>query len=1502
MSKTATLLLACAATLSLLVSQSAEAQGYGLRTQGNAQKHLIMQKVTPFQRVAKQNAFRKKYPLLCKANNPLLKAMASPFATVKKSGRKNTTAMKRSPLLQAADGRELYGNIINSSEWEDDHYGLYSFTATEDIAPSSLWLNDNMAANGGGALVDGVFHEVNWYSNGEYAFVNYYSFDAETGDELENKGLTDFSLVATELAVAQDGTVYGQFYNADATEYELGVIDYSTLTRTTIGSLENWYVALGITSDNTLYGVDAEGYLFKIDTKTAEETLVGSTGLTLLNSSSSTYGQSGEIDAKTNTFYWAAIDSECNSALYTVNLESGAASLVGTFEGNEQVLALSIPKPAAEDDAPAAINEISFDFSEGATTGKVIFTAPTTTFAGGELTGSLTYTITADGEEVATATTTAGATVEQEVTVNGSGTHTFTVTTANTVGQSPKTTAETYIGYDEPFGVENLQIQGNIQTGQVTLTWSAPTEGNYGGYMGDLTYNIIRYPEGDTVATGLTATTFSETLAPETLTAFYYGVIAVNGDMMSTEMNSGKVVAGPALEVPYDNVFADESSLDLMTVVDANEDYCTWGYHTEEQCAYNVYSSYDDADDWLLTPPLHLEANKEYTVSFTASNTMESSPERLEVKYGEGNDPTTYTATLLEPTVLDGDKQLKEFAATIQPTKDQTVMIGFHAISDADMFNLLLRSVHVSTGSELTAPDSVCALTVTPAALGALKATLQFTLPTKTIGGQTLSSLTKVEILRNDTVVGTLTSGLTPGKTVTYDDTVGEDGTQTYKVVAYNESGIGRATRNQSVFVGTDVPAGIDAASISVKDNTSSLAVAWDAVKSGKNGGFVEPSQITYNLYNSLYYDDFYGWEYGDSLGSVKGQNTCTIAMDTEEGDPSIMQVYVQPQNAKGYGAYGVSEAFVIGKSYTLPFNETFTNGGLDNFWWLNCEGLSTWSFDSEVPSVEGESGVCFFDGCGDEAYIGTGKIALAGASNPMLYFKTKTYAGADASIDVQVQTSDLAVETIETLDFDGSELEDGTTSAWKTTAISLAQFANDPYIIVRFSGNGTGMVYLDDVVVRNVLAHDLSAKITAPESIKKGNTANISVKVTNEGYQTASGYTVRLLEGKDVVAEKTTDEALEATTSATFDFDYTPSILNDDTTADLTAEVVYDADLDTENNTASATVTLKSSLKNAPQSASIKKTAEGIEFAWTAPLSDKGVTTETFDKYDAWDIDEFGDWTCYDGDKGYTGSIFSNYSYTHQNAPFAYIIFKPTDIFEDVLETNPEMAAHSGDRYAAAVYSFNDDNYLSADNWLISPALSGNEQTVSLFVRNQADDNTSYPETVELLYSTGGTAVDDFTSVKTITVESGKWEEVSFDVPQGATHFAIRHASADGGFMFAIDDVTYEAGGSDLTGYNIYRDGVLVKTVDANTLVFVDTNNTDEKAVYAVTAVYANGESASVKASLADGIEGISIVPQVVDGKVYTLDGKRIGNSSTAAKSLKRGVYIVNGKKTTVK
>lgn len=66
---------------------------------------------------------------------------------------------------------------------------------------------------------------------------------------------------------------------------------------------------------------------------------------------------------------------------------------------NEQIAMLSIPKETVKGTAPALASNMSLAFDKASLTGNVNFTAPTTTYAGGKLTGSLKYVVSVDGKE-----------------------------------------------------------------------------------------------------------------------------------------------------------------------------------------------------------------------------------------------------------------------------------------------------------------------------------------------------------------------------------------------------------------------------------------------------------------------------------------------------------------------------------------------------------------------------------------------------------------------------------------------------------------------------------------------------------------------------------------------------------------------------------------------------------------------------------------------------------------------------------------------------------------------------------------------------------------------------------------------------------------------------------------------------------------------------------------------------------------------------------------------
>ena len=190
--------------------------------------------------------------------------------------------------------------------------------------------------------------------------------------------------------------------------------------------------------------------------------------------------------------------------------------------------------------------------------------------------------------------------------------------------------------------------------------------------------------------------------------------------------------------------------------------------------------------------------------------------------------------------------------------------------------------------------------------------------------------------------------------------------------------------------------------------------------------------------------------------------------------------------------------------------------------------------------------------------------------------------------------------------------------------------------------------------------------------------------------------------------------------------------------------------------------------------------------------------------------------------------------------------------------------------------------------------------QTISFKVRELTD---SYgPETYEVLCSATGTDAEDFQLVEGKMAASTEWEEVSFDLPAGAKYFAIRHTSNDV-FALFVDDVKFVQGAGEVLSYNVYVNEEFLKNVEGTSTTVSDL--ADGEYTISVSAVYAGGKQSapvtvSVKIGGEDAIEQLIATGKPVN--IYTVDGKLVRQNVTSVEGLMAGIYVVDGKKATVK
>ena len=145
----------------------------------------------------------------------------------------------------------------------------------------------------------------------------------------------------------------------------------------------------------------------------------------------------------------------------------------------------------------------------------------------------------------------------------------------NEEGYSPVNCLYVYAGYDTPRPVTNVTF--TVENGVSHVPWDAPAGGVNNGYLDGVTYNVVRMPSNVLVAEHQSACEFSETL-PDKMERYYYIVTPFNGDGKRGESAmSNDILTGTAFQPPYFDDFSNTSTLDLWTVVNANNDASSWG-------------------------------------------------------------------------------------------------------------------------------------------------------------------------------------------------------------------------------------------------------------------------------------------------------------------------------------------------------------------------------------------------------------------------------------------------------------------------------------------------------------------------------------------------------------------------------------------------------------------------------------------------------------------------------------------------------------------------------------------------------------------------------------------------------------------------------------------------------------------------------------------------------------------------------------------------------------
>ena len=1360
-----------------------------------------------------------------------------------------------SPLRVPGSNAVITGVLVYSDDWSTGDFqskvaataGVWNIPVRNDKDMTKVHTGTDWFYTRAAVKVNNVYYVLAATFDGESC--RYLTYSTSTWYSSSSVEI-DPANIATDLAYdPTTGKVYGFFYNEYSGDYDRFCEFSLSLGEATEISVGDAVYALACNAQGQLYGVTYSGRFVKIDKTTGAQESIGHTGISPIDRNSMAF------DDSTGRLYWAATYgswvTESYSGLFEVNVNNGELTQVREFPYNESFAGLFIDPVVIPLSAPAAVTDIAIEFtSRGALTGTLSFTAPTQCVDGSPLGTSIAAIVTIGNRDTVVENITPGQRVVMDDMTFPEGYQTITITTADDQNRGQSASYTVYVGEDKPGTPVNVLL--SERDGMPYLTWQAAEKGLNGGEYDTLgvTYTVTRYPDGTMLESGITATDYTDKDFTGSDQALYYTVTAVTAMGNSDPAQSNTYVFGNGYTVPFLEPFASQEKFDLWTIEDLNGGP-SWLYDANGHYAYYDYGNTSFvANDWFISPKIILRAGQQYKLTFKSKTRSKSYPENFKVALGQhphAADMTTILGDFPNYVCVDGETQQITFSVE----QDGSYHLGFHCYSAAQMWQLQITDVGM-VALDNSAPAPVDNLIVTAAPLGEMNATVAFTAPTLTSNGDSLQSLTAIKVFReSDTIPAHVFDNPVPGAALSWEDnSMTTAAVYTYRVVAVNECGESLQAV-ASAFVGVDAPGA--PRNLRLVDQQGQALLTWDAPTEGRNGGYFDASNLSYQI-----------WRY-DNYTMLVDRQTATTYTDATTADitaQTLVDYVVFPYSGTTRGAYALSNAVIFGKAYDAPLAETFrsnTEYGMNYYPWV-AESDQTmnrgWTLENAgttpvATDQNGDNGMAVFHSLGESAGIharfSSPKISVKSLNVPQLsfYMYHSHQEGVDTQESIEVEYSINGVDFVKVPDV--KFMRDNGNTGWERHSVLLpAEVRGCENLRVALVGTTDGTpsegldIYIDNICIDEGVSADLAVTaLEAPSRIAAGETAHIAATITNVGQESIETYRVTMTDAQGNVLETAVGDTLAPSQATIVTLDH---VFSTDTTAAVTVEITSDADQNVTNNAVSRTITVVKPV--IPMATHLEGVCldRQVNLQWVGAKS-RGAVTDSIEPYADFAIDSVGDWTMVDQDFQPTYYINKDLeSYPFMSAPKAWQVCNAAQLGINVW---PEGTPHSGDKMFMAMSALNGPN----NDWLISPELNKTTQVISFFAKAFTDQDGTI-ERMRVLYSTTDADPAHFTPLhqeEYIDVPAA-WTEYIYTVPEGTRYFAIQCVSPGGDASFAlfVDDLSFNdltVPAWDLTGYDIYRNGT--KIGHSATCQFTDALGSLGRAAYAVKAVYEQGESA---------------------------------------------------------
>ena len=757
--------------------------------------------------------------------------------------RRAVQAKKKAPFIPDNNHTHLITNIAYNTVDLTKELGLFALdVVTGEITCLFTGFEDyeNYGFNGGAYIWNGKYRGV-YYEQGTTATssspATVMDFNMDDWSLVEPLGENPYhTSMALECGTEYhaDGTtsVVGQFWGVNGKgdlSLRYATLDPNGLTTTKFGQTPTkQMLAMGVTNDGRLYGVAKDGNLYRIDRQSGEEILIGHTGVDdLMDYEGFFYLQGGEIDPRDNTFYWVADHANIEkSELYSVNLETGKATVLIDFAGDVECTGVVIAPQQRKNETPAAVTDLTAAFGTLETTGSGSFTAPTTTYGGQQLAtdAQLFYHIfvndvkqTLTGNQTTPGTKVSFNIASTNVKNNAENTIKVTISLGENGEESLSASTTAWAGYGIPEAPKNVSMTFDEATNTATITWEAPAKGDNAGVKGGkvdmVSYFVYRVVDGDRMNNihnniGLNddvrsiTYTLTEDDKNMTLADLSFAVEAWAAPMYvplqslaSEAATTNSITIGRGKDIPYFVDFAyDYYNVRQkdFTILNCNNDSRCWVFcppHVSlgtDLCGAVACANYDGntpMDDWLITPGLALEAGKTYHYKSNMHGPGANVPyyEYIEVKAGTDKTAEAMTIDIVKHALVEDYCVIEGFFTV---PEDGNYYIGLHSVSEGDNWEIAVFDISVAEKGETEADElSPVAgqISVTPI-YGTVQdanniwcgsADVKVTLPNRRLDGTVLSTTDKLNVTLTVTKDGETTTlaeytGQSRSATLTY--------------------------------------------------------------------------------------------------------------------------------------------------------------------------------------------------------------------------------------------------------------------------------------------------------------------------------------------------------------------------------------------------------------------------------------------------------------------------------------------------------------------------------------------------------------------------------------------------------------------------------------------------------------------------------------------------------------------------------------------------------------